>query len=121
MGGRGLKALVFDRPGAASQVLRILDVPEPAPGPEDVLVEIKASAVMQSDYMFVEGRYRWEPALPQIAGLEGVGRVVAIGARVDETLGLNLGAAVVFRHPGWGLGRIPQRSSIGGNSVSLGV
>lgn len=46
--------------------------------------------------MFIEGRYRIEPALPQVAGLEEAGTVAAAGDGAQTPVG----ARVAFRHPG---------------------
>lgn len=91
-----MKAIVFDAPGKPEDVLRVreVDVPQPASG--EVLVRITARPIQPSDLMFIAGRYRIQPVLSQVAGLEGSGSVVAVGAGVT----LALGTRVAFRFPG---------------------
>ena len=91
-----MQALVFDAAGKAEEVLALktVSVPEPAAG--EVLVQLEASPMHPADMMFIGGRYRIKPALPQVAGLEGSGKVVAAG----EGVSLAVGTRVAFRHPG---------------------
>lgn len=91
-----MQALVFERIGEAAEVLKLRDVPEPEPAEGQVLVAVEASPVHPADFSFIRGSYRAKPAFPQIAGLSGAGRVVAVGAGV----GLSVGARVAFRWPG---------------------
>ena len=49
-------------------------------GPGEVLVRVAASPVNPSDLMFLEGRYAFKKELPAIPGIEGSGRVVAVGS-----------------------------------------
>ncbi|GAC1587937.1 MAG: NADPH:quinone oxidoreductase family protein [Candidatus Velthaea sp.] len=78
--------------GEPANVLRLTDVPEPQPGPGQVLVQVDAAAVNFADLLLCRGRYQEKPALPFTPGLEAAGRVVANGpgARV------NVGARVIF-------------------------
>ena len=91
-----MKALVFDRVGEPSEVLSLRDVPEPTPGAGHVLVRVEARPVHPADLSFIRNTYRVHPKLPQIAGLSGGGRVVAVGAGVD----LQPGTRVAVRWPG---------------------
>ena len=50
-----MQAVVQDRYGAPEDVLRLADVPVPTPGPEDVLVKIRASAVNALDWHYTTG------------------------------------------------------------------
>jgi len=72
-----MKALVFARAGEPRDVLQLADVPAPLPGPETVVVEVQARPIHPADLAFIRGQYRVRPALPQVAGLEGAGIVVA--------------------------------------------
>jgi len=76
-----MRALVLERPGpldAEPGPLRLGNVPDPAPGPGELLVRVAACAVCRTDLQLVEGDL---PAhrLPVIPGHQVVGRVEAIG------------------------------------------
>ena len=91
-----MKAIVFDEPGEPEQVLRLRDIDRPQPASDEVLVRMAARPIQPSDLMFIAGRYRIRPVLPQVAGLEGTGTIVATGSGVT----LARGTRVSFRHPG---------------------
>jgi len=56
--------------------------PVPAPGPSEVLVQVKAAGVNRPDVMQRKGQYPPPPGAPDIPGLEIAGDVVAIGDKV---------------------------------------
>jgi NADPH:quinone reductase len=91
-----MRAIRFHAPGDARQVLRLEDVAEPSAKPGEVVVAVEARPINPSDLFFIQGRYRTRPQLPQIAGLEGAGRVVAAGAGAAHLLDKR----VAFRWPG---------------------
>ena len=64
--------------------LRIEDVAAPTPGPDDVVISVKATAVNYADSLMVAGRYQTKPDLPVSPGLETAGVVAACGARVTK-------------------------------------
>jgi len=64
--------------------LRIEDVAPPAPGPDDVVIAVKATAVNYADALMVAGRYQTKPDLPFSPGLETAGVVAACGVRVTK-------------------------------------
>src|SRR5688572_25190586 len=76
---RTMKAAVVR---AFGQPLVIEEVPVPRPGPGDVLVKIEACGVCHTDLHAAEGDWPVKPSPPFIPGHEGVGHVVAVGARV---------------------------------------
>ncbi|NLG22907.1 MAG: NAD(P)-dependent alcohol dehydrogenase [Actinomycetales bacterium] len=96
-----MRAAVYDQYGPPD-VLRIDEVPEPEPGPGQVLVEVAATSVNLSDWECLVGR----PFYARIGGLHRparrvlgsdiAGRVVAVGPDVtgfavgDEVYGDNL-------------------------------
>lgn len=53
--------------------------PVPKPGKREVLIRVAASPVNPSDLHFLEGQYAFRKKLPAVPGLEGCGRVVAVG------------------------------------------
>jgi NADPH:quinone reductase-like Zn-dependent oxidoreductase len=68
-----MKAVVFERFGDPSEVLRVRDVPLPEPGPGEVRVRMRASPINPSDLLVVRGQYGRLPTLPATPGFEGVG------------------------------------------------
>ena len=68
-------AMVLDAPG---RPLRPARLPDPVPGPGQVLVRVKACAVCRTDLHVVDGELP-HPKLPLIPGHEIVGEVLACG------------------------------------------
>lgn len=75
--------------------LQWTELPDPEPGPGEVLVAVDAAGVNRLDVLFRSGNYHRGAALPVIPGVEGAGRVVAVGDGVD---GFEVGDRVL----GWG-------------------
>lgn len=74
-----MRAAVITRPGGP-EVLEIRDVADPEPGPGEVLIRVRASALNRADLLQREGRYPAPPGSPaDIPGLELAGEVVAHG------------------------------------------
>jgi threonine dehydrogenase-like Zn-dependent dehydrogenase len=75
-----MQALVVDGPGVSA----VRQVPEPVPGPGEVLVEVAAAGICGSDLEVLDGR---RPAAyvnyPVVPGHEWAGRVLALGEGVD--------------------------------------
>ena len=83
-----MRAMVLDAPG---KPLRAAEVPEPEPGPEQVLVRVHACAVCRTDLHVVDGELS-DPKLPLIPGHQIVGTVEEVGERVDRfTPGVRIG------------------------------
>ncbi|MGC3953495.1 MAG: quinone oxidoreductase [Propionicimonas sp.] len=74
-----MRAVVAREPGGA-EVLDVVDLPEPEPGPGQLLVRVAAAGVNFIDTYRRSGVY---PMLfPHVVGSEGAGEVVALGAEV---------------------------------------
>ncbi len=83
-----------DRPDLACAAVEIPD-PE-APGPNEVVVAIRAGAINPADLLIFEGRYPGPEELPAFVGIEGAGEVIAVGEGVELQLGdhvMSLGRA----------------------------
>ena len=78
-----MRAVVLTAKGGP-EVLVTQDVPDPVPGPEEILVDIVTSAINRADLMQRRGLYPGPPAEHEIPGLEFAGRVAALGERVAE-------------------------------------
>jgi alcohol dehydrogenase, propanol-preferring len=64
--------------------LKVEEVPEPKPGPNDVLISVKVSSICGTDLSIRAGRYPAPIALPRIMGHEQSGVVVEIGSEVKR-------------------------------------
>jgi putative PIG3 family NAD(P)H quinone oxidoreductase len=76
-----MHAIVIREPGDAD-VLEWTRVPDPVPGPGEVLLEVAASAVNRADVMQRMGFYNPPEGASPNPGLEASGRVAALGAGV---------------------------------------
>lgn len=103
-----MKAIVITKPGGP-EVLQLMDVPEPAAGPDDLLVRVRATALNRADILQRLGGYPQPGRKPahDIPGLEFAGEVAAVGERVegfaigDRAMGLLAGggyAEMVVTH-----------------------
>lgn len=78
-----MKAIVMTRPGG-TDVLEMIDLPEPLAGPGQVLVEVAAAGVNFMDIGVRRGTVGHDAQYPHILGVEGAGRVVEVGAGVHD-------------------------------------
>ncbi len=68
---------------AAAQPLRLKELPERAPGPEELLIRVAACGVCRTDLHIVDGELR-HPKLPLVIGHQIVGRVERTGDRAHR-------------------------------------
>jgi NADPH2:quinone reductase len=61
------------------EVLRLEDVPDPQPRPDEVLVRMRAAGVNPVDAYIRTGTYARKPALPYTPGSDGAGDVEQVG------------------------------------------
>ena len=92
-----MRAMVMQKP---VQLLRLMEVPEPRPGPGQLLVRVAACAVCRTDLHVLDGELP-DPKLPLILGHEIIGRVVALGPGVT---GLSVGDRVGIPWLAWTCG-----------------
>jgi NADPH2:quinone reductase len=64
--------------------LSLETLPDPQPGPGQVLVAMRAAAVNFPDLLTVRGEYQFRPELPFVPGKEGAGVVEAVGEGVTR-------------------------------------
>jgi NADPH2:quinone reductase len=74
-----MRAVRISRHGGP-EVLEVVEVPPPEPGPGQLLVDVAAVGVNYRDVYEREGAYGGD--LPAIIGVEGAGKVVGTGERV---------------------------------------
>jgi NADPH:quinone reductase len=76
-----VRAIRIDRFGGP-EVMQLEDVPSPAPGPRQLLVDVAFAGVNYRDVYEREGSYGGTP--PLTLGAEGAGTVAAVGPEVTE-------------------------------------
>jgi NADPH:quinone reductase-like Zn-dependent oxidoreductase len=74
--------------------LQMADVPEPEPGPGEVVIDVTVAAMNFPDILIVEGKYQIRPTPPFSPGLEGTGVISAVGDGVTLQVGSQVVAAV---------------------------
>jgi NADPH:quinone reductase-like Zn-dependent oxidoreductase len=78
-----MRAAIFHEHGGP-EVLRIEDVPQPTPGPGEVLVQVKASAMNHLD-LWVRRGLPIETTMPHIGGSDVAGVIAGVGKGVDAS------------------------------------
>src|SRR5262245_27970304 len=78
--------------------IAIEDVPEPVPGPGEVVVRVRAAALNFFDTLITRGKYQYKPELPFLPAGEIAGVIEKVGAGV---FGLGPGQRVCA-YLGWG-------------------
>ena len=108
-----MKAIQLTEVGGP-EVLKFVEVPEPAPGPDQAIVQLSAAGV---NYMDVQARIgASNPTLPLIPGGEGSGIVIEIGKGVTEVsvgdrvayTGAGMSYAEKVCVPSWRLVKVPD-------------
>jgi putative PIG3 family NAD(P)H quinone oxidoreductase len=93
-----MRAVVIEEYGGP-EVLRVAEVPDPSPGPDEILVRVAHTAINRADTLQRMGAYP-DPRRRshEIPGLEYAGTVEAVGERValwqvgDRVMGIEAGA-----------------------------
>ncbi|WP_262062000.1 zinc-dependent alcohol dehydrogenase family protein [Streptomyces sp. STR69] len=73
-----MKAAVIESVGRAV----VIEVPDPTPGPREVVVEVAACGLCGTDLHILQGEFA--PKLPIVPGHEFAGEIVAVGTQVTE-------------------------------------
>ena len=76
-----MRAVIVSEPGGP-EALTLVDLPDPEPGPGEVLVRVAATAVNRADTMQRQGFYPPPPGASDVLGLECSGTVAALGEGV---------------------------------------
>ncbi|MFC0029896.1 NAD(P)H-quinone oxidoreductase [Micromonospora chaiyaphumensis] len=97
-----MHAITIPKPGGP-EALVWAAVPDPEPGPGEVVVEVCSSAVNRADLLQRQGQYPPPPGAPAYPGLECAGVVAAVGPEVtgwsvgDEVCALLAGGGYAER------------------------
>ncbi len=110
-----MKAVVCSELGPADR-LRVEEVPDPEPGPGEVVIDVAAAGLNFPDTLIIQGSYQFQPDLPFVPGAEAAGTVSAVGEGVsgvavgDRVIGLGLYGAFAekWKVPASGLIPIPE-------------
>jgi NADPH2:quinone reductase len=78
-----MKAMLSKQAGGPESLV-LEEVPDPKPGPGEVLVAVKACGVNYPDVLIIEDRYQFKPPRPFAPGGEVAGVVEAVGAGVTS-------------------------------------
>ena len=76
-----MRAVVITQPGGP-EVLRLEEVPDPVPGPGEVLVAVAAAGLNRADVLQRQGHYPPPPGSPPYPGMECSGRIIELGPEV---------------------------------------
>lgn len=76
-----MKAILIEKPGGEG-MLRLGEVPDPAPGAHELLLKVKCAALNRADLMQRQGFYPPPPGASEILGLECSGEVIGMGSAV---------------------------------------
>src|SRR4051794_12001368 len=76
-----MRAVVIPQPGGP-EVLRVEDVPDPEPKPDEVIVDVTACAVNRADLLQRQGFYPPPAGASAILGIECSGTISAVGDAV---------------------------------------
>ncbi len=105
-----MKAFILDRYGK-KQALRYGDMPDPVPGPDDVVVEVEAAGLNQLDSKIRDGAFK--PILPYkpplVLGHDLAGSVIKTGANVRR---FKVGDAVYARPRDGQIGAFAERIAV---------
>lgn len=97
-----MKAVVFEEHGG-TEVLQYTDIPDPEPGPYEVLIQVKAAGANFNDVWARRGMPGMKVIFPHVSGSDAAGVVAALGSEVSGSgfgsSPLQVGDEVVV-HPG---------------------
>ncbi|MBI3507698.1 MAG: NADPH:quinone reductase [Proteobacteria bacterium] len=75
---------ILVRQTGGPEVMRLETLPDPSPGPGQVVVRVRAAGVNPVDTYIRSGAYGRKPDLPYTPGRDGAGEVEAVGAGVTR-------------------------------------
>jgi NADPH2:quinone reductase len=81
-----MRAVICSRPGPVDQ-LSLGELPDPQPGPGEVVIDVHVAALNFPDTLIIEGKYQFRPEPPFSPGGEAAGVISAVGEGVDRTVG----------------------------------
>ena len=89
-----MRGVLLRKPGPPES-LQVETLPDPTPGPGEVLIRVRAAGVNFADVLSRQGLYPDAPRRPHIPGFESAGDVIALGSGVER---LRVGDRVLACH-----------------------
>lgn len=77
-----MRAVIATEPGGP-EVLTVADLPDPEPGPGEVLLDVAAAGLNRADLLQRQGFYPPPPGASDVIGMECSGTVAALGSGVE--------------------------------------
>ena len=93
---RGMRAWQITGVGAPADVLHMVEIDVPDPGPGEVLLRVHAAGVGMPDAFMCRATYAFSPQVPFIPGQEMCGTVVAVGEGSTSRVGDRLMGVTSF-------------------------
>src|SRR5207248_10849981 len=90
-----INVAIYSAHGNPADVLRVESQPWPTPGPDEVVVEMRAAPINPADLNAIEGKYPGKREVPAVPGFEGSGIVSELGKNVSR---LTIGSLVILPH-----------------------
>ena len=78
-----MRAVTAAEPGGPD-ALGVVELPDPTPGPGEVLIDVAACGVNRADLLQRRGFYPPPPGESEVIGLECSGTIAAVGPEVTE-------------------------------------
>ncbi len=78
-----MRAVVCSELGPADR-LSVQELPDPQPGPGEIVIDVRAAGLNFPDTLIIQGRYQFRPDLPFVPGGEASGVVSVVGAGVER-------------------------------------
>ncbi len=97
-----MKAWLLDNMGDGIDKLRLEEIPDPKPGPNEVVMDVLFAALNPADRYLAENLYPARPALPHILGRDGMGVTSALGPGVN---GIKVGEKMLLLRGDVGINR----------------
>jgi mitochondrial enoyl-[acyl-carrier protein] reductase / trans-2-enoyl-CoA reductase len=77
--------LLLTEYGDPADTVDLVEVPDPGdPGPDEIVIDVEATPIQPTDLLMIAGTYGYLPPRPHLLGVEGVGRVSAVGRDVTH-------------------------------------
>jgi len=84
-----MKALICSQYGPAD-LLSIGDLPDPIPGPDEVVIDVQVASLNFPDTLIIQGKYQFRSEPPFSPGGEAAGTVAAVGEGVELAVGTSV-------------------------------